>query len=68
MDFAFAYIMGSQGIHAEDDYPYLMEEGYCKEKQVRTRYKSSSYVGWIAAVLTRVLIPCSCVFSLMPMS
>jgi xylem cysteine proteinase len=41
MDFAFAYIMGSQGIHAEDDYPYLMEEGYCKEKQVRTRHKSS---------------------------
>ena len=71
MDFAFAYIMGSQGIHAEDEYPYLMEEGYCKEKQVRTRHKSSSYVDWIAGlqpVLTRVLILCSGVFSLMPMS
>ncbi|KAJ1280720.1 hypothetical protein BS78_04G254200 [Paspalum vaginatum] len=33
MDFAFAYIMGNQGIHTEEDYPYLMEEGYCKEKQ-----------------------------------
>lgn len=49
MDFAYAYIMGSQGIRAEDDYPYLMEEDYCKVKQVRTRQKSSSYVGRIAA-------------------
>ena len=37
MDFAFAYIMGNQGIHTDDDYgPYLMEEGYCKGKQVGT--------------------------------
>lgn len=34
MDFAFAYIMGNQGIYTEEDYPYLMEEGYCREKQV----------------------------------
>lgn len=33
MDFAFAYIMGNQGIHTDEDYPYLMEEGYCKGKQ-----------------------------------
>lgn len=39
MDFAFAYIMANQGIHTEDDYPYLMEEDYCKGKQVRTRHK-----------------------------
>ncbi|TVU28238.1 hypothetical protein EJB05_19747, partial [Eragrostis curvula] len=37
MDFAFAYIMGNQGIHTEEDYPYLMEEGYCKEKQPHSR-------------------------------
>jgi xylem cysteine proteinase len=36
MDFAFAYIMGNQGIHTDEDYPYLMEEGYCKGKQVGT--------------------------------
>jgi len=40
MDFAFAFIMGNQGIHTEEDYPYLMEEGYCKQKQVRTGHKS----------------------------
>ncbi|KAG8059645.1 hypothetical protein GUJ93_ZPchr0002g24964 [Zizania palustris] len=33
MDFAFAYIIGKQGIHTEEDYPYIMEEGYCREKQ-----------------------------------
>ncbi|CAL4885003.1 unnamed protein product [Urochloa decumbens] len=37
MDFAFAFIMGNQGIHTEEDYPYLMEEGYCKEKQPDAR-------------------------------
>jgi xylem cysteine proteinase len=40
MDFAFAFIMGNQGIHTEEDYPYLMEEGYCKGRQVRTRHNS----------------------------
>ena len=42
MDFAFAFIMGNQGIHTEEDYPYL-EEGYCKEKQVRTRIGHKSF-------------------------
>jgi xylem cysteine proteinase len=56
MDLAFAYMMGSQGIHAEDDYPYLMEEGYCKEKQVRTQ--KSSHVNWMI-LGRRVLILCS---------
>lgn len=37
MDFAFAYIMGNLGIHTDDDYPYLMEEGYCKEKQPQSK-------------------------------
>uniref|UniRef100_A0A453PEN9 Peptidase C1A papain C-terminal domain-containing protein n=1 Tax=Aegilops tauschii subsp. strangulata TaxID=200361 RepID=A0A453PEN9_AEGTS len=36
MDFAYAYIVGNQGIHTDADYPYLMEEGDCKEKQVGT--------------------------------
>lgn len=56
MDLAFAYMMGSQGIHAEDDYPYLMEEGCCKEKQVRTQ--KSSHVNWMI-LGCRVLILCS---------
>uniref|UniRef100_A0ACD5YY44 Uncharacterized protein n=1 Tax=Avena sativa TaxID=4498 RepID=A0ACD5YY44_AVESA len=37
MDFAFAYIMGNQGIHTDEDYPYLMEEGYCKGKQPQSK-------------------------------
>jgi hypothetical protein len=30
--------MGNQGIHTDEDYPYLMEEGYCKGKQVGTSH------------------------------
>ncbi|KAH9624924.1 hypothetical protein KSS87_004200 [Heliosperma pusillum] len=30
MDYAFQYIMGSGGLHKEEDYPYLMEEGTCE--------------------------------------
>lgn len=29
MDYAFQYIIGNNGLHKEDDYPYLMEEGTC---------------------------------------
>ncbi|GAB2300480.1 Cysteine protease xcp2, variant 2 [Dionaea muscipula] len=29
MDYAFAYIVSNGGLHKEDDYPYLMEEGTC---------------------------------------
>ncbi|KAL9238070.1 hypothetical protein vseg_012546 [Gypsophila vaccaria] len=29
MDYAFQYIMSSGGLHKEEDYPYLMEEGTC---------------------------------------
>lgn len=37
MDYAFAYIVSNGGIHKEDDYPYLMEEGTCEMKKVRTK-------------------------------
>ncbi|XAR61510.1 Chymopapain [Bertholletia excelsa] len=33
MDYAFEYIMHSGGLHKEDDYPYLMEEGTCNERK-----------------------------------
>uniref|UniRef100_A0A0A9AQG0 Uncharacterized protein n=1 Tax=Arundo donax TaxID=35708 RepID=A0A0A9AQG0_ARUDO len=32
MDYAFSYIAGSGGLHTEEAYPYLMEEGDCDEK------------------------------------
>lgn len=34
MDYAFAYIISNGGIHKEEDYPYLMEEGTCDMKKV----------------------------------
>jgi len=33
MDYAFEYIMANEGLHKEDDYPYLMEEGTCSERK-----------------------------------
>ncbi|OAY50325.1 cysteine protease XCP2 [Manihot esculenta] len=30
MDYAFAYITSSGGLHREEDYPYIMEEGTCE--------------------------------------
>ncbi|KAL5562313.1 hypothetical protein UlMin_032060 [Ulmus minor] len=36
MDYAFEYIKNSGGLHKEDDYPYLMEEGKCEEKKGET--------------------------------
>ncbi|KAI4974985.1 hypothetical protein ZWY2020_048592 [Hordeum vulgare] len=46
MDFAYAYIMGNQGIHTDGDYPYLMEEGDSKEKQPHSKVVTiSGYEG-----------------------
>ncbi|KAL7127913.1 hypothetical protein ABFS83_14G281700 [Erythranthe nasuta] len=33
MDYAFAYIVSKGGLHKEEDYPYLMEEGTCEENR-----------------------------------
>ncbi|MQL68603.1 hypothetical protein Taro_000874 [Colocasia esculenta] len=33
MDYAFSYIASRGGLHTEEDYPYLMEEGTCDEKR-----------------------------------
>lgn len=33
MDYAFEFIANNGGLHKEDDYPYLMEEGTCEEKR-----------------------------------
>ncbi|GAA0175829.1 cysteine protease [Lithospermum erythrorhizon] len=33
MDYAFSFIVANGGLHKEDDYPYLMEEGTCDEKR-----------------------------------
>ncbi|XP_021912317.1 cysteine protease XCP1-like [Carica papaya] len=30
MDYAFSYIIANGGIHKENDYPYIMEEGICQ--------------------------------------
>lgn len=32
MDYAFSYIASSGGLHTEEAYPYLMEEGACDQK------------------------------------
>ncbi|MCL7044761.1 hypothetical protein MKW94_009792 [Papaver nudicaule] len=43
MDYAFQYIMSTTGgLHKEDDYPYLMEEGTCEEKKVTLNTKLAS--------------------------
>lgn len=34
MDYAFSYIMTHDGLHKEEDYPYVMQEGTCDEKKV----------------------------------
>lgn len=34
MDYAFTFIVANGGLHTEQDYPYLMEEGTCEEEKV----------------------------------
>ncbi|PSS17181.1 Cysteine protease [Actinidia chinensis var. chinensis] len=36
MDYAFKFIMDNGGLHMEDDYPYLMEEGTCDERKEKS--------------------------------
>lgn len=36
MDYAFAFIVSNGGLHKEEDYPYLMEEGTCDEKRAES--------------------------------
>ncbi|XP_068651730.1 cysteine protease XCP1-like [Aristolochia californica] len=33
MDYAFSFIVSNGGIHAEKDYPYIMDEGLCEDKK-----------------------------------
>lgn len=49
MDYAFSYIASSSGLHTEDDYPYLMEEGTCDEQRV-TIYNHQVFC-WLKKIL-----------------
>lgn len=35
MDYAFSFIVQNGGLHKEEDYPYIMEEGTCEMTKVR---------------------------------
>ncbi|KAH8509782.1 hypothetical protein Peur_051546 [Populus x canadensis] len=36
MDYAFAYIISNGGLHKEEDYPYIMEEGTCEMRKAES--------------------------------
>ncbi|XP_011041169.1 PREDICTED: xylem cysteine proteinase 2-like [Populus euphratica] len=36
MDYAFAYIISNGGLHEEEDYPYIMEEGTCEMRKAES--------------------------------
>jgi Papain family cysteine protease len=47
MDNAFKFIIENNGLHTEEDYPYLMEEGTHNDESVRTLitvYKIITYI------------------------
>ena len=35
MDYAFSFIVSNGGLHKEEDYPYIMEEGTCEMSKVK---------------------------------
>ncbi|XP_058070526.1 cysteine protease XCP1-like [Magnolia sinica] len=43
MDYAFSYIISTGGLHTENDYPYLMEEGTCEDKKALKVVTISGY-------------------------
>ncbi|XBJ13951.1 hypothetical protein VPH35_006061 [Triticum aestivum] len=43
MDYAFSYIASSGGLHTEEAYPYLMEEGSCGDKSESEAVSISGY-------------------------
>ncbi|EPS65491.1 hypothetical protein M569_09284 [Genlisea aurea] len=48
MDYAFSYIASNGGLHREEDYPYLMEEGTCQENKLQSEggFESVSITGY----------------------
>ena len=44
MDYAFEFIISNGGLHKEDDYPYIMEEGTCEGKKVKHIFSDQNLV------------------------
>lgn len=60
MDYAFEYIMANEGLHKEDDYPYIMEEGTCGERKVSYEFMMSgrnlSYIHFSQSESPRIML------------